>query len=493
MRLAQLTRAAALLTSMLAAVETRPADLYAWLPLQHEYMSATARYRALLTGNQTVGKTTVAMHDVVLHAAGTHPTRQQWCSQAGEYWVICDSWPQSVVIQGKLWGVLPRDLVHPEDLAKYDEVNGWGVKGPSVRIRHTSGAWSMVRFKTANQRGKSLASATLAGAVFDEPPPNERIFTEVRNRCTKRGWLSVCMTPINAPVEWFRELVEKEGSPWHKFQRRLTPAEFIPVGHTQPIEVMVEGADGIEWRPADQDYIDHLEMMAPAREVDVVVHGGWSLRVTDRYYMAWDGQTGWPPAGADLWTSVGFDHGAGPGKQCGVVVQADPPGADGGWPHVYVLDEWTDATGRQTPREDAAATLAMLKRCGLSWTDLDDACGDRVHLPGSRSQKSNKDLEKWLCRSLKVRRLPRAIRTIKRGTGRGAGSAATRWKFLHYLMVHGRLTVSPRCVRVLEALDNWDGDESSPYKDILDAVFYAVDRWTFERRTEPVVEMRVAS
>jgi hypothetical protein len=39
-------------------------------------MSSARRYRLLRTGNQTVGKTTVAMYDLVLHAAGTHPTRR---------------------------------------------------------------------------------------------------------------------------------------------------------------------------------------------------------------------------------------------------------------------------------------------------------------------------------------------------------------------------------------------------------------------------------
>jgi len=71
-----------------------------------------------------------------------------------------------------------------------------------------------------------------------------------------------------------------------------------------------------------------------------------------------------------------------------------------------------------------------------------------------------------------------------------------RRRFLHYLTVeqdeqgHHLLTVHPDCQRVLHALDTWDGSDRHPAKDILDALFYALDRWTFQRRKRNRVTIR---
>jgi hypothetical protein len=485
--------ATALLAGLLRAVDADPAARFSWLPLQAEYLHSQRRYRLLRTGNQTVGKTTVSMYDLLLHAAGTHPTRQRWCREAGEYWVLCDSWAQSVIIQGKLHGVTRPDLMHPED--RFDASQGFGHKHPHVRIRHTSGLWSTIRFKTVNQRTKSLASATLLGVVADEPLPNMRVYTEAMKRIERGGWMSVCMTPVNAPVEWFRELVEAEGSQWEQHHRTLTAREFIPVGHARPIDVLVEGPDGPEFRPADAAYISALEAKCHPSEVGIVVHGEWDPRHVDRFFHHWTGQLGQPPD-VDLWTAVGFDHGSGPGKQTAVLVQVLDRGPMA-YPSVYVLAEWADETGKQTPRQDAEATLQMLARWGLQWAHLDDACGDRAltfdHRPAKRS---NIQLARWVARMTGTTALHPPIRTAKRGTGRGKGSADVRRRFLHYLTVeqdeqgHHLLTVHPDCQRVLHALDTWDGSDRHPAKDILDALFYALDRWTFQRRKRNRVTIR---
>ena len=99
------------------------------------------------------------------------------------------------------------ELVHPDD--QYNPSQGYGHKHPHVRIRHTSGSYSTVRFKTVNQRTKSLASATLKGIVADEPLPSLRVYTEASKRIERGGWMAVCMTPINAPVEWFRGVIDE--------------------------------------------------------------------------------------------------------------------------------------------------------------------------------------------------------------------------------------------------------------------------------------------
>jgi hypothetical protein len=161
------------------------------------------------------------------------------------------------------------------------------------------------------------------------------------------------------------------------------------------------------------------------------------------------------------------------------------------YPHVYVLAEWSDETGRQTPRGDARATLDMLRRWGLTWAHLDDACGDRALTYSKKpAKRSNAILARWLGKLTGKSRLHPPIRTAKRGMGRGAGSADIRRRWLHYLTVEQLLTVHPSCERVLQALDTWDGTDRHPAKDVLDALFYALDRWTFSRTKRRSVTIR---
>ena len=492
--------AADLLRNLLASLRATPAKRFRWLPLQSEYYRSTARYRLLRTGNQTVGKTTIGMHDLLEHAMGTHPTRQRWCNEPGEYWVLVDSWGQSIIIQNKLHALIPVKALHPDTV--FDEDSGYRGKHPSVKVAHVAGGYSVIKFKTVNQRTKSLASATLKGLVCDEPFPNARVYQEAMKRVERNGWMSVLMTPINAPVRWYREIVEAEGSEWVQFSRPLTPAEFIPVGATTPIEVLVELTDAAgdrmpAWVPADADYIARLEGKAVAHEVGIVVHGEWDPRVTDRYYMHWTGQVGEPP-GLDLWTGLGIDHGSQPGKQCGVLVQVRDRGPQA-YPEVFVLAETVDEQGKGSPRAFADDLLAMLGRWNLRWTDLDSAMGDRALTYDMKAARvSNTAIMKHLRRRVNGKFHP-PIRSAKKGSGRGRGSAQLRAKFLHYLMVEPNdadaasrnlLTVHSSCTKLLDALNTWDGTDRHPSKDILDALFYALDRWTFQRRKSRAVTMR---
>jgi hypothetical protein len=71
------------------------------------------------------------------------------------------------------------------------------------------------------------------------------------------------------------------------------------------------------------------------------------------------------------------------------------------------------------------------------------------------------------------------IRTVKRGKGRGRGSVNAGCRYLHQAMVRpGHFFVHPRCARLLEALDRWDYSDSD-YKDPIDALRYALQRYVF--------------
>jgi phage terminase large subunit-like protein len=487
------TQLTAALLLMGSALTQRPADRYSLLPLQHEYVYSQARYRCFRAGNQTVFKTTAGAEDMYQHAHGTHLTRQKWCRTPGEYWVVCATAAQSVVIQEKFLEACDRAHLHPDTRLEPDgslPPDGFRGKQPFVRIAHVAGGWSIVRFKTVEQGkrgGAALASATLHGVWVDEPLPSIRIYTELSKRVEKFGWLSVTMTPVNHPVEWFREIVEADVSVWHNIQRELTPREFIPVGLTRPILVM---DDEGRYREAGQWYIDALSAKCHPSEVGIVVHGEWDYRAVDRYFTHWTDQRGYPPA-EDLWTGVGFDHGSAPGKQCGVLIQVQDRGPYE-YPRVWVLDEWTDPLGDHTDRADAAATLKMLDEHGLQWGHLNDACGDReLTWSTAAAKKSNSALHRQIRQQLGKRRVHPPIRTAKKGKGRGAGSADIRAKFVHHLTVEELLTISPRCATLLQAMSEWDGTARHPAKDVLDAMFYALDSWTYRARKRRSVPIRV--
>ena len=470
------------LSALGASVRERPGQLFDWLPLQDEYLRSQARYRLLRCGNQTCGKTSVALWDLVMHATGEHPHRPDGRAGPDEYWLLCVSWNASISVQTKLWSILDKGKVHPD--TEFDALRGFVGQHPAVRVRHARGGYSIIRIKTANQGGLTLASATVGGIVVDEPPKSARIFTELMSRVERRGWLAICMTPVNADVSWLRSVGDDDSSPWHDIHRPLTPAELIPVGRTAPLR------DG-RGRPMGADWIRERESKVPAHEVGIVVHGEWDVRSVDRFFSHWTQAVGDPPAGVDLWASVGVDHGSRPGGQTAVLVGCQDLGL-GELPHVYVLDEYTDQDGTALPADDAAGILAMLERQGWSWADLDDACGDRALLRGRAGGKSNDQLSACIRRQLGHRgRLRPVLRTAKRGTDRGAGSALRRARYIHWLTVSGRLTISDRCPRLLEAMDCWDGTPRHEAKDILDGLMYSLDRWCFERRIPSAVRLAV--
>ena len=472
---------AALATLALGARAT-PAALYDWLPLQDDYLRSQSRYRLLRTGNQVVGKTTVGCHDLSLHAMGLHPYRSAGRVGPGEYWLVCASWAQSVAIQTKLFQMLPTSRLHPT--TRFDAVRGFVGQNPAVRVLHEQGGYSVIRIKTTNQGGLSLASATIDGCVVDEPPKSQRIYTELMSRVERRGWLSILMTPVNAPTDYLREVVDQDHTPWVDLHRPLTPAELVPVGGRSPL------IDGLG-QPMDADWIKARSAKVPAHEVGIVVHGEWELRATDRYFSAWNMQTGGPLPEMDLWTSLGVDHGSKPGKQCYVLVGVVDLGPCE-MPHVYVLEEYVDPTGRAVPLQDARSLLDMLARQGWSWQDLDDACGDRALMYGRGGEKSNRQLAVAVNRLLGRRgQLRPRLRTIKKGHERGAGSALRRSRYLHWLTAQSRLTVAPHCTAVLEALASWDGSSRHAAKDIIDALMYSLDRWCFDKIRRPSVRLEV--
>ena len=486
-----------LLTEAQLREDAEPWKWVPWLPLQLRYLQSPSRYRLMRAGNQWIGKSTAALADLLASALGEHPHRNVGRREPGEYWVICASWSQSIAIQGKLHALIPPKRIHPS--AVFNQDTGFRGKNPSVQVSHGGGdrlagllgesKYSIIRFKTTQQGALNLAGATIDGALFDEPPKSERIYTEVMQRTeASGGWISISMTPMNAPVAWIRQRVD-DGL-IEDIHARLTPDQMIPVGQSRP-RLMKDGEGGMF--SCDAIAIASKIARTPAHEVPVIVHGEWEIRVTDRYFSGFRSSginshvSSKLPVG-DFRLMLGIDHGDRPGKQFFTLLCVQER-AHGIYPSVYVLDEASDMNGTNTTEDDAAMIIAMLYRHGWTWDDLDKkhgASGDRVHLPGQARQKANLSLHRAIALLMNVPSiaLMPKIRTVKRGEGRrGSLGIGSRWLF-NSMQRPGGFANHPRCVRMITALDRYTMADDD-WKDPIDALRYGLDVFIFSRGRLP--------
>lgn len=442
-----------------------PIASFDWLPLQMRYRRSTSRFRVLRTGNQVLGKTTAGMADLVEQARGVHPWRPD--AGPGTYWVVCVTWPQSLEIQAKL-----HAMINPKWLTKqtkYSPKGGFAPRNsPSLGIIRADGRVSTIRFLYASLADGAMAGASLRGVVIDEGAASERKVSELRNRLkTSGGWLSILLTPINFTCEHIEKLCEN--GVFEDIHADLTPAELTHVsGRTRTIRL----DDGTEIA-CDADWIADQYASAHPWEADIVIHGHWRSSYVGAYFDRFSPKTHliekMPPGTWNL--RLGVDHGSRPGKQIAALVleRSDSDGRVS----VVVWDEYTDAAGVSGPEQDADGILAMLARNGWSWANLDSANGDIVHMQGTSSQKSNRDLDAWIRKRTKMAELYPKIRSVKLGEmQRGAVRVGGRW-LAQRIATPGGFAVHSRCTRIIEALKRYS-EKDDEWKDPIDAVRYAL-------------------
>jgi len=344
------------LAAMRRALETLHEDakanpLHYWQPLPHqaEWLESTAREKLLRTGNQ-LGKTTAAAKGVI-EACLENP--------GAEWWVICSSFSQSVAVQSKFWELMPAARVITQP---FEPKNGFGAKGPMVMFDNGS----IIRFKTANQDTKDLASATISGALFDEPPSDERIYTEIQKRVQEqRGPVWLSMTPINAPCEWLRARCETEGPDGrplvHDVHYEFVPSTFIPVVDEDERQTMPDGrripfhvprpltlGDGT---PKDQAWIDDVTARTIELERDVTLHGHWEERALGAIFRAFVPR--WQEPYGRVGVVGGIDHGS--GRNFSQVALFGYIGGVVGNETVWIRAEY--ASEHTTTHDDDAASL----------------------------------------------------------------------------------------------------------------------------------------
>lgn len=450
--------------------ELRPLDHMSWLPLQVAYFMDMSKRKDARAGNQGHGKTTAGCADVHWRASGRHPFRLVPPPPVHQ-WVLSPTERASGIAQRKMWELTDLSELAPESPVFDPRKGAFSGKYPKMMFKNGS----TVEFRWGGGDLMNLASGTVHHVWIDEPPESERVYNELQKRLLRtNGDLSMTLTPVNRPVEWLRDRVA--AGRIRDIHYSMRPEHLVfAAGPRAGQRICLE--DGT---PCDQEWIDGLIAETSDIEVPVTVHGEWEFRLGGAYFdRAWDeSKLVYDAAIEDTDHLVlGIDHGDRPGKQVAVLMAVDDRGE---LPSVHVVDHYRDEVGLASPLEDARGILDMLTRHRIPWSRLKFAGGDRVHLPGSARQKSNRDLAAQLRKLLGVRQLSPEIRTVKRGEGRGQGSLRVGMRWLFHAMVAGRFSVAPRCEHLIQAgpkvqlLDDDDG-----YKDLFDAIRYGLDSWIF--------------
>jgi len=383
---------------------------------------------------------------------------------------------QSGVLAAKLNEMCPPGWMHPDDQFQVAKGHFRG-KYPSIGIRHVSGGWSRLYFRWTGQRTLNIASATVDGVWFDEPPSSQRAYREAERRTTRTGGeIRMTFTPVNAPVDYIRE--EVDAGIIRDIHYRMEPQWMVPTGDTEPLRTSAG-------EPMDAAWIEQQRRLVMGWEAAVVLDGEWEFRALGRIFTAWDPErhlvegdiSEHPdcPTG-EVKFALGIDYGDDEFRQVAILIAIDDSGR---WPKVIVLDECI-STGRTTTDEDGQAIVDMLARSGLAWRDLTYAHGDRRYTGarGSVTRKSNRRLQRAIAAILRVptAELRPEIRGAKRGKGAGAGAKHSGCRWLHEAMVRpGHFLVSAKCKTLSESIGKWDWGEK--FKDPIDALRYAAKPW----------------
>lgn len=427
-----------------------PLDYFEPSPGQLPFFRSRERFKMLRGPNQS-GKTMAGAAELLYRMIGNHP-HQKVRPAGGHYRVITYSWDQSRTVSRKIWELMPKELLHPD--SQYHPDRGFMYH----QFRLTNG--SFCEIFTTRQGALANASATLDGIWVDEPPPIE-LWSELAARVlAKRGNLWLTMTPIGRPCGWLQEKCEAGEVADYRFS--LTP-------------------ENCPWYSLEQ--IQEIEKQYLPFEVPQRIHGAWEGYLRDRVFKGFTDESirDEVPIGEAL-IGIGLDHGSGAGSQVAILL-AVAQGENG--PKLWVLDEsWTDSS--TTPEEDARGILSMLERNRMSLEHVDRWTGDHAH--GGRrwgGRKSNRLLENAFERHLRIgiNRLPFKIRTAKKGRG----SVWYGARVLHAAMLRGDFCVRPRCKKLIESLQNWNGSQAPDCeeKHAIDALRYGAVEMMGRRAYNP--------
>lgn len=441
-----------------------------WMVPQLAFLALEGRAKAYRAGNQALGKSTVGLAEVLMHLRGSHPFRK--VKRPPVNWVVCSlNQTQSLAIQGKFHALVGANELHKD--CAWNPKTGYGANKPFTQFANGS----TVRWVTDDQGPRAVAGSTLNGVLVDEPCSPEML-RELKKRLLRRaGTLLLTFTPINGPTEHIRDDIE--AGRILEIHAPLTP-ENLKWADTGEIVTLEDGT------PCDAKWIGEVWAQTSAMEADIVNNGGWERKIEGVYFHNFDAKRHSATAGlrrtmngreGRLTWLLGLDYAAADREygQCAVLVQVLEVRASVGpsqwW--VNVVDE-SVATGTIDTGQFADMVLSMLTRAGLTWDRLDVIHGDNP-VSSRWEERSNgimlREIAGKLARPQKS--MKKRIMNAKEGV-RADRQLTEGCRMLYRLIGEGRVNIAPRCQHLIKGVQTWDLTSSHPYKDIIDALRYAL-------------------
>lgn len=465
---------------LVAAHEADPLEGFPWLPKQLEFLHLESKRKLFRAGNQTMGKTTAGAAELIWRCRGRHPYHTVRAAPITAY-VLNTSKAQSAVIQGKVWALCNhKELV---DGSHWHPKNGFDANNPTLIFKNGS----VVRFWTNEQGADKVESSTIDFAWIDEPC-DEEIFPVLDRRVLMReGDIFATLTPYHRPVGWLKMLVEK--GVFTEVHSPLKPEHLIPVGSQRPRRLP-------SGRPLDAEWILEQRRIVDPVRAPVILDGEWESKVEGAFFKNFAPQKhlarAYLPATARI--LLGVDYAAADREfgQTAIVVAVhqikDQRGRN--QERIHVLGEVV-MSGTATNAEFAARVVALLDELELSWRGLHLVHGDNP--VESRWQiKSNTEFMKAIARELGVAydALRPRVMNAKEGQ-RSRGSRDEGCRYLYERIGTDAFRVHHRCKHLIEALEKWDYSDSSPWKDIIDALRYALKPYIFPRTQHGAVTVHM--
>lgn len=180
---------------------------YDWQALWHD-MGVDCPERAIIAGNRT-GKTRTASAEVALHLTGLYPDWWQgrrfdeptsWIvagptneltRDVCQFALVGSMVPGSREPDGQGW--IPKSCIGNVDFRQC------GVQNviDTVKVKHASGGWSELAFKSYEQGNVKFQGVSRHGVWLDEEPSDHAIFTECQTRTLdKKGMILFTRTPL---------------------------------------------------------------------------------------------------------------------------------------------------------------------------------------------------------------------------------------------------------------------------------------------------------
>ena len=441
----------------LRRIRSSPLARYEPGPPHKAFMESAARFRLLRAPSQS-GKTMAAAYETVCRCLGVHP----YCEVPPppiEGRVVCHSFRQSVVVQTKVYEMIPDGLLARD--CSFHPVRGF--KHNTITFRNGS----RIVFVTSEQARLALASATLDMVWIDEPPTEETYSESVSRLVQTGGCLYMTLTPIGRPVDWLRDVVD-DG--------------VISETHYSL------STESCPWM--SQEQVDEAIAVCLPSQRPQVIYGDWDGVTPDRYFAAFDdAMVSEDLPDRELRIGLGIDHGEDVGREVALLCAfTDDPKN----PRVWFLDEYV-SQGKTGIEADALGILTMLDRAGLRPEAVDEARGDTNSAgKSSAGYAINSLLTEAIARlsGLPEHSPPFRIRPARKGPG----SVVYTSRLLHACMVKGDLIINPRCESLVDSFRHWrgpGGDRANrDLSHALDAARY-IGRSFLDTRSTGIETLRV--